>query len=174
MNNFQVTDKDSGKKYWISRSMAVTGLIVNYKHSYKGIVYILANKRGKGTPDFQGYWNLPCGYVDFHETTKEAVSREVWEECGFPTTASQFNLLDINDCPSENNQNITIRYGLKCSTNLDDLQTKGGEINEVEEIKWIRIDQIDQYEWAFNHKAVIQQYVKDSWFKKLLRKLYGE
>ena len=44
----------------------------------------------------------------------------------------------------------------------------------MEEIKWIRLDQIDNYKWAFNHKEVIQQYVKDNWFKKLLRKLYGE
>lgn len=43
-------------------------------------MYFLANKRGTETPDFQGYWNCPCGYIDFDETEEDAVCREIMEE----------------------------------------------------------------------------------------------
>ena len=32
---------------------------------------------------------------------------------------------------------------------------KGGEANEVDDVKWIPIEDIDKYEWAFNHKTTL-------------------
>ena len=63
MNNFPVI-KD-GKEYWISRSIAVACFVYKIVNDE---IYVLANKRGSGTPDFQGYWYCPCGYLDYDET----------------------------------------------------------------------------------------------------------
>jgi 8-oxo-dGTP pyrophosphatase MutT (NUDIX family) len=44
----------------------------------------------------------------------------------------------------------------------------GGEENEVDEIKWIPLDEINNYEWAFSHADLIRKYA----FGKLKRKFY--
>jgi hypothetical protein len=43
----------------------------------------------------------------------------------------------------------------------------GGEIDEVTEVKWIPVSQIDRYPWAFNHKEVIKEYAASRWIQKL-------
>ena len=83
MKNFPLLD-ENGKEWWISRSIAVTGCVFTFLN---GKWCVLANKRGEGTPDFQGMWNMPCGYLDFNETTAEAVIREVYEETGVRLTS---------------------------------------------------------------------------------------
>ena len=77
MKNFSITK--NGKEYWIARNVAVSCFVFT---SIDGVWHVLANKRGDGTPDYQGYWNAPCGYLDFDETTSEAAMREVYEETG--------------------------------------------------------------------------------------------
>ena len=42
-------------------------------------------------------------------------------------------------------------FGIKSS--------RGGETNEVSDIKWIPIEDINKYQWAFNHKETIYQYL---------------
>ena len=74
MNNFPITQ--DGKTYWISRSMAVSCFVFA---PINGEWHVLANQRGTGTPDYQGYWNVPCGYLDFDETTKHGALREVFD-----------------------------------------------------------------------------------------------
>lgn len=72
-----------GRKFWISRSAAVVGVI-----AIDGKVLMV--KRGDGCPDEVGKWVLPCGYVDWDENLKEAIWREVKEETGL-------NLVSIRD-----------------------------------------------------------------------------
>lgn len=48
---------------------------------------VLLVKRGR--PPGAGKWSLPGGLVDLGETTREAVVREVAEECGVAITATQ-------------------------------------------------------------------------------------
>lgn len=157
MNNFQVTAKEDNKKYWISRAIAVTGIVIN-TNTKTGVRSILANKRGKGTPDFQCYWNMPCGYLDFDETLQEATKREVMEETGFCIEATQFQLYGINDDPKENHQNVTARFIAKVYDKENvTLWPIGGEEDEVEEVKWIPLCNIDEYSWAFNHYSILRE-----------------
>ena len=85
MNNFSVI-KD-GKEYWVARNVAVVCFVFA---PINGEWCVLANQRGKGTPDFQGLWNAPCGYLDYNETTKEAAKREVYEETGIQLKHAKF------------------------------------------------------------------------------------
>lgn len=154
MKNFQVTSVEDGKKYWISRSCAVAAFIFAYIKDES--LCVLANKRGKGAADFQGYWNCPCGYIDFDETAEQAASREIFEETGYVINHSNLTLCNVNSSPTENNQNITLRFG--GIYNIEDLRYVnpiGGEENEVDEVKWILIKDINQYKWAFNHDKLI-------------------
>lgn len=147
----------NGTTYWISRSCAVTGLVFK---KIKDVWYILANKRGQGTPDFQGCWNAPCGYLDWNENGKEAVSRELLEECGFKVKTKKWQEIGTQTEPSANKQNVTIRYMYVVDEDSDedfDLNLRnGGEEDEVDDVKWISLNEIDNYKWAFNHELLIQ------------------
>lgn len=159
MKNFPIIDKETGREYWISRSVAVLGIVTAV--DYNGVEHILAVQRGIGTPDpeFVEAWCLPCGYLDFDETCKEAVSREVKEETGIDISSDKFELVYINDDPkSDKRQNITLRFKAELIEYANDvkLTDKFSETNEVMDIKWIPIDWVDNYKWAFNHEKIIK------------------
>lgn len=167
MKNFEITSVENNKKYWISRAVAVCAILVVYDN--EEIPHILINKRGPGTPDYQGCWNIPCGYLDWDESTSEACTREILEECKVYINKenwSQFG--EIEDSPSNNNQNVTVRkiaiidfdsylYGLSTASKMN--ETEGGEINEVDDIMLMPLSniEIESKKWAFNHKALLYE-----------------
>ena len=51
-----------------------------------------------------------------------------------------------------------------------DTASRGGEKNEVEDIKLINIRDIDSYEWAFNHKSLIKYLYEKC---KIMNKLFS-
>lgn len=160
MKNFSIKNSD-GEIYWISRSVAVSSFILcKFPEGWK----VLANKRGKGAADFQGYWNCPCGYLDFDETTKEAAIREVFEETGVKVPKHRLTFWKFIDSPSQNRQNVTFRYYAildnqpsYISVSMGD---RGGEVDEVEMVGWISVEDLDKYEWAFGHKEIIRDLIE--------------
>ena len=161
MKNFPIIDKETGREYWISRSVAVLGIVIG--QDIYGTKYILAEQRGIGTPDpeYVGKWCLPCGYLDFDETCKQAISREVREETGINVHPKNFKLIEINDNPHDDKrQNITFRFKTELEGYINDfeLTDKFSETNEVMDIKWIDLKEINNYKWAFNHEKIIKKY----------------
>lgn len=176
MKNFQVTDKDTGKKYWISRSMAVHGiLLVNGPDNQK---FLLIEKRGPGCPDEIGKWANPTGYLDWDETLVGALYREVWEEMGLDLGKLKYCKVEFSgyfDDPTKENQNVTIRF----LVNLDyaeikpllrnkiinsDTKSRGGESDEVSSIDLLRIyprkSLVNPEIFAFNHGKLINNLIK--------------
>lgn len=151
-HNFPVKIDD--KTYWISRSIAVAGF------AFKKIGndwFVLANKRGQGCPDFQGYWNCPCGYLEYDRTCVEQMMAECIEECGFKSNKDKWLFVGFNDSPEENRQNVTMRYVYICDSdeNFDLKLQKGGEKDEVDDIRWINLNELNSYHFAFGHKKLI-------------------
>lgn len=163
MQNFQITAKEDNKKYWISRSMATRSELLVYDNE---CVYILVNKRGEGVPDFKHCWNIPCGYLEYDITLKENCSKELLEECGVDIPFNRWKLSSIEDDPQRSNkQNVTVVYRTEMTksefnacvihNNINDFE--GGEVNEVEDV-WLMpltLENINKYDWAFNHKEVL-------------------
>lgn len=179
MKNFQIEDRDTGKMYWISRSMAVHGVLL--LHNFKdNQIWVLLEKRGPGCPDEIGKWADPTGYLDWDETLKEALYREVWEELGLnlgDLDLCKITLDGIHDSVVDNKlQNVTVRY----IVNLDwdeiqpllrrgiintDTESRGGEKDEVSDINTIKIyprdTTIDKPGFfAFNHGDIINRLIK--------------
>lgn len=159
-----VTSTD-GRQIWASRSVTITACILLECEKRP---YILVNQRGSGVPDFAGYWNLPCGYLDYDETTMEAAVREVWEECGVDSLA----LLQIATCdffsqpwdvgsnPSGNRQNVTIHHGLFATVEqLPALSNAHNEANETADIRWLPLSEVGTLEFAFNHRDRIAKFL---------------
>ena len=177
--NIQNTEhKIDGRTVWESRSVAVVGVILIYRHL---IPYVLISKRGPNSADFQGKWNLIAGYLDWNETGYEALVRETWEEAGFDLDGhlkkcknAKAKLLGndleqpwaVNTSPSINRENVSLRYGVSFQIDPDEdfpiLTTEHNEVEgECEEPMWLSLyddENFKNYEWAFNHDQVIEDY----------------
>lgn len=154
MDNFPV--KINGKEYWISRSIAVCGFIfkrINDKW------FVLCNKRGQGCPDFKGYWNVICGYLQFNRTCVQQMMEEAKEECGFISREDEWTFIGYNDSPHSNKQNVTMRFLYICNSTEDYnwSNKSGGEENEVDDIRWISVDNLDSFDFAFDHREMIEK-----------------
>lgn len=149
MRNFPVNI--NGKEYWVSRSLAVA--IFVYNPITKSI---LAVKRGKGCPDNVSKWCCPCGYLDYDETLKDAAYRELHEETGLVRDdVAEITIDHIDDSLNSNRQNVTIIYKTIFYNLTDNLTKEFSEPDEIDDIKWISIENIDDYDWAFNHNIII-------------------
>ena len=159
------------KTVFSGRFVAVSGFIyaiVNGKYS------ILANLRGPGTPDYQGCWNAVCGFLERYENSKEGIAREILEECGFQIDLDDLKIIHVETEPEEcNNGNVTIRHRAFLGKIIPYyVKKEGGEENEVDGVKWIPIDDIDNYKWAFNHRKTIEQYAPKKWKRRLIEFYY--
>ena len=161
MQNCECYDKDGKFLGWFSRSVAVLALI--HVYGKDGRHYVLASQRGKGTPDpeYVGKWNLCCGYLDFNETGKESVIREVFEETGVNISNETIRSIGVNTDPTtDKRQNVTLRYVVALSKDKEvyerQFSHKNNEKDEVGEIKFIDYRDIDKYEWAFGHDKIIK------------------
>lgn len=162
LKNQPCYDKDGNFLGWFSRSVAVVSFI--YCKNKKGRWCILASQRGKGTPDpeFVGAWNACCGYVDYNETLKGAAVREIKEECGLHLSEDDLEMEGINDDPNgDKRQNITVHFvGVLVDVEAESFKFshKYNEKDEVGDIKFIELEDIDKYKWAFGHDKLIRKY----------------
>ena len=159
------------KTVFSGRFCAVSGFvyaIVDGKYS------ILTNLRGPGTPDYQGCWNAVCGFLERYENSKEGIAREMLEECGFQIDTDDLKVIHVETEPEEcNNGNVTIRHRAFLGKIIPHyVEKEGGEENEVDSVKWIPIDDIDNYKWAFNHRKTIELYAPKKWKRKLIEFCY--
>lgn len=170
--NEKVTKDTIGdREIWVPRSPALVGIIIL---NHKGTKYVLMGERGIGTPDFQGYWNMPCGYLDWNESGTEGIYREVFEETMvdlkslIESNTVLKNNLDqpwyVNHYQDSNKQNITLRFGVELDylqEELPELSDKYSEPDEVGELMWIDVTKVDDLELvAFDHKQVLKNYLK--------------
>lgn len=154
MKNYPLINPETGKEVWISRSVAVS---VSVYTSINNKDCVLANKRGPGLPNHVGQWNVVSGYLDFDETLRQAAVREVFEETGLTIDPNNLNLARIEDDPQRENQVILFRYYCWYSGDKNAITNKNSEPNEVDEVKWIPLADLDKYEWTSeNHKRTIR------------------
>ena len=150
--------KCHGKTLWYSRSVAVS--IFTFCKNKLGEWCVLANQRGKGTPDYQGYWNCCCGYLDWNEDSIQAALRETKEETGVRIPKEKVKIVKVVSDPSENRQNVSIRHVAvldSFTSYWSDFSKKYMEKDEVSDIMWIPVSKIGEYKWAFNHDKIITE-----------------
>jgi len=154
------------KIVWESRSPALVGVIIA---NYNNDDYVLIGERGKGSADYQGKWNVPCGYLDWDENGTNGVYREIYEETGvyIPSILENDEILKnnmeqpfhVNTSTNSNRQNVSLSYGLYFKTdNLPELTDENSEPDEVGDIRWVKIKDIDKYDFAFDHNDRIMSY----------------
>lgn len=170
--NFQITDKETGKTYWISRAMAVAGVIM---YRFMGKWHFLLEKRGPGCPDNVGKLCGVCGYLNWGETRKDAIMRECYEETGYkPDIKKVIELETIDDPARDARENIVTRYAIiadyddifkKINNGVinRDTASRGGEADEVSNLGIFALDEIERIpsdDFAFGHKEMIKEIVE--------------
>jgi 8-oxo-dGTP pyrophosphatase MutT (NUDIX family) len=158
----------NSKEYWISRSVAVVGIVFAIKDH---TVYTLVTKRSS-IMDQPHKLCVPCGYLDWYESCYEAMLREVYEETSLYLPDYKDNILDgywnkipfrIQDDPTKDaRQNISFSY---CTIlDFDNCPEKfphsieSHKTEEADEVRWVPVNLIpDNFNniWAFNHNELI-------------------
>lgn len=146
------------------RYCAVSGFVFIYEGCWK----VLANKRGEGAPDYKHCWNVVCGFLEADETDREGISREVLEETGYIIDPKDWKFQGVETDPAVcNNGNVSLRFTTIANQSTKRDVSEGGEANEVEDCKFIPLDNIDEYDWAFNHFDLIpKMFKKLTWLEK--------
>lgn len=162
--DYVILPLDKKRTLYDGRYCAVSGFVFMYEGCWK----VLANKRGEGAPDYKHCWNVVCGFLEADETDREGISREVLEETGWIINPEDWTFQGVETDPRVcNNGNVSLRFTAIAGQDTKRDVTSGGEENEVEDCEWIPIDDIDDYEWAFNHADLIpKMFKKLTWLEK--------
>lgn len=158
-----------GKTLWSGRYCTVSAFIFcKFPDGWK----VLANKRGKGTPDFQGKWNCPSGYLEAGEDSEMCCSRETYEETGVNIEPCRFYKCYTETNPLIcNKENVTIYHYAILYYGKDNISTLYPDRDEVESIAWISINNISNLEWAFFHECLIfdifNKYISNELWKSM-------
>lgn len=156
MNNFEF--EHEGKKLWYSRSLACN--IIVYRRTIEDEWEVLACKRGQGCEFNKGLWNIPGGFIDFNEDSIDCALRELKEETGVELKNRYdvfFNKLDTK--PRGKRQTmVASHYACFVEEDTKDWKftTEFSEPDETEEIKWISLKNINQYNWTHGQKELIE------------------
>lgn len=161
-----------GLTYWYSRSLTTVGYVFCKGKSGKWCV--LANKRGPGCPTDIGKWNVPCGYIEHGTNAVDNCLKEIKEESGLVLMPENLIYLWTDTRPDDGKQNMDMTFYAvlpdKCSSYK--LSDEYSEPDEVSDIKWIPINELDDYEFAFNQKTRIYEiyykYIKISWLRRII------
>ena len=168
--SYKITEGEhAGKTLWSGRYTCIAAFIFLLKDNEW---FILTNKRGSGTPDFQGLWNCVCGFLESDESAQQGCSREVLEETGVRISPEKFlPVFTQTDPENSNNGHVTIRHMAILFDKIDDWRSGphiGGEEGEVDEVYWMPLGKVQGYEFAFGHNNIIAEI-----FSKFIAPLMG-
>lgn len=176
-----------GRVIYISRASSVVAEVCLYD-TVNAEWYILLMQRGGAAPDFNGYWCLPCGYLDWDETLCQAMIREVYEESGLLLTGlaqhPQFSFSNsktiageggeapwlIYDAPETKRQNLAFHYATLFAWKGDPYPVLSRlDEDEVADVQWMLIREAMTMQLAFGHEKRIKQLwqEKAGWFKEV-------
>jgi ADP-ribose pyrophosphatase YjhB (NUDIX family) len=166
--------------YWISRSIAVVGVI--FAH-HKNQVKVLITQRSERMVDEPYKFGVPCGYLDWEETIYFAMMREVYEETSFFMPDFEKLLLFNNDKQpflikddpkKDKRQNVSFVYLSSYDFRNENEEKFPYDVEafrnkETNLVKWMSINDFflsyKNYGWAFNHDETIKsawQYYEDN------------
>lgn len=101
---------------------------------------------------YKGKWALPGGFVDIHETVKEAAARELKEETGVEgINLEQFQVFDAPDRDPRERTISVVHYGYTDKI----LPVKGSD--DAQDAKWFHLNALPDL--AFDHKEVIRRFI---------------
>ena len=103
---------------------------------------------------FAGKWCIPGGHVEFGEHPEDAVRREVREETGLELADTQFFQFYSEYYPEMNWHAVALIFS---GTAEGILVPQPGEVREL---RYVPLRQAVQMDLAFNHRDIIEGYIR--------------
>lgn len=151
----QCFETTTGQQVWKSRNVATATIVMRANPLDTSKLQVIGVKRGPKGTDI-GLWCFPCGYLDYNETVEEAAIREVFEESNILLDKGDLDFYHLDSNPEKKLQNVTVHfqafYNPKEGEVEQEISSKNAESGEVEEVRWIDVEDIEGLEWAFDHK----------------------
>ena len=88
------------------------------------------------------------------QPTLSVAVRKLEEELGIELGGLE--LIRIDDSPEAFKQNITFAYRAWVDELLE-LHCDGAAVGEVQDLKWMKVSEVEEHEWAFEHGVMIQR-----------------
>ena len=98
-------------------------------------------------------WALPGGFVDYGESLEEAVTREMKEETGL-------DLLELKQFHTYSKDGRDPRFHTISTVFIAKAKGKPQAGDDAVGIKVIKLNGIDRIDFAFDHKKVVEDYIK--------------
>lgn len=162
----------NGKEVYEHRSSATVAIILAL---YKDHIYVLAEKRSANMPYGAGLWVAPGGFFDYDEDGWDSLRRETYEETSFLIDDYEKHIIFDNDkepfyvrtSPDENRQNIVLNYCIVFDFEKLPIDIEQHTNSEVTKVKWILIEDINKYNWAFEHDTRIKMALNKCTYKNI-------
>lgn len=150
-------DTTCGSEVWRSRNVAVCITVVRTNPKDDTKIQVLGAKRGSAVTH-AGKFCFPCGYLDWDETVPQAAQRELYEETNIVSEIKDLEFTQIDSDPKKFSQNVTIHF-FYFYKGEGEVHGKNAEENEVDEVRWFDFEQVNDVEWAFDHKSRIENLI---------------
>lgn len=160
LRNRIVAYDEDGMPIWAARSVAAE--VIAFK-LINHVWHVLANQRGLNCPNNKGLWNVPSGYIDYNEEIEDGAARETHEETGITVDPRSLKIfhLDSHVDPGDLKQNIVAVYWTVYRGD-EELTDRFSEENEIADIRWIPIGELDKYKWVSDrHVSRIKKCYED-------------
>jgi len=131
-------------------SVAVDCVILGIEKPYLQDVKILLVTRGN--EPYKGFWALPGGFLEMHETTAVAASRELLEETNVSINPKDMRLVGVYDRPGRDPRGrvISIAYASPILY-IEDCELRAG--SDAAKVGWVPI--CTASEISFDHDRII-------------------
>ena len=114
-----------------------------------GVTKVLLTRRGY--PPYKNYWCLPGGHIDWGESARLAVAREVKEEIGLDLDP-RFLFYWDEIIPVMNIHAVVLVFSGPATGNLI------AQPGEILEMGWFRFDQFETLSLAFQHNSILRKF----------------
>ena len=132
-----------------------------YRNPVPTINAIIHNKKNqilfiKRTQEpFKNYLSLPWGFINYGEKAEDALRRKVKEETSL--NIEPLEILGVYSDPNRDPRGHVLSTVFICLI-VDDSDGKDGKCSG--EICWIKLNEIDGNAYSFDHKIIIEDYLK--------------
>jgi 8-oxo-dGTP diphosphatase len=120
-------------------------------HNDKNQILLIQRKKDP----FMNHLSLPGGFVNHGEKVEDALRREVKEEVSLDI--EPLEILGVYSDPSRDPRDHIMSIVFICLT-IDDLKGKAGD--DASEICWKGLNELDNLNLAFDHKMILEDYLK--------------